>query len=137
MYANTHHTPRAALATMRERVARATGWRGTTENLGGGQMAALYWQTGGRSVVVLTDEGVAEYNGDAWEDVDGESPEPIRIVDGPSAWDIVSAAARWIDPAVCDRCGAPWRTPHYNVHTWDNLQRTSGTWALCPRAPRG
>lgn len=100
MYANTHHTPREALAIMRERVARATGELGLTENLGGGCMGALYWADGGASVVVLTDEGVAEYDGAQWES--GEATEPRRIVDGPSPWDIVTAAARWIAPAGRD-----------------------------------
>lgn len=93
MYANTHHTPRAALAIMRERVARATGELGLTENLGGGCMGALYWTPGGHTVVVLTDEGVAEYDGDAWEA--GEATEPIRATDA-SAWGIVADAVRWI-----------------------------------------
>lgn len=36
---------------------------------------------------------------------------------------------------VCERCGAENGQPHYNVHTWADPQRTSGTWALCPLAP--
>lgn len=92
MYA-THHTPARALATMRERVARATGELGLTENLGGGCMGALYWTDGAHTVVVLTDEGVAEYDGDQWET--GDAVEPQRACDaGPYA--IVAAATAWI-----------------------------------------
>jgi hypothetical protein len=102
---STTHT----LVTMEERMYRATGRRATWENTGGGCMA-LVWETNTGHVVV-TEEGAARHEGDAW-DSDDATGEAVETSDGATFATLVTAA-RWVTGYVetidsnCEVCGAP------------------------------